>query len=117
MCFIIAVVVGVIVFVCYYKKKNNRLNSGRVISQQPMHVQTIFPPQPQPIIYNAYKSTMNNLPPAYNSPNNKLPPLPNNNPKLNDYSNTVKTLQMKSENEIQYPVLPQPFMSEDSNYL
>ena len=88
-CFVIAVIVGVIVFVCYYKKKNNRLNNGRVIlqtSQQPMHVQTIFPPQPQPIIYNAYTSTMNDpLPPPYNPPNNKLPPLPNNNPKFNDY--------------------------------
>ncbi len=117
-CLIIAVVVGVIVFVCYYKKKNNRLNNGRVISQQPMHVQTIFTPQPQPIIYNAYTSTMNDpLPPPYIPPSNKLPPFPKNNPKFNDYSNTTRTLQMKSENETQYPVLPQPFKSQDTNYL
>ena len=120
-CFIIAVVVGVIVFACYYKKKNNRLNNGRVISQmplQPMHVQTIFPLQPQPIIYNAYTSTMNDpLPPPYIPPTNKFPPLPINNPKFNDYSNTTKTHQIKSDNEIQYPVLPQPFKSQDTNYL
>ena len=71
---------------CFCKKKNTAKNQGRAVSK------------PQAVIYNPQSDTIDDLPPVYSSlghSSNKLPPLPINNPKLNHYSNSSKTLQTK----------------------
>lgn len=108
---------ALIVLVCYFKKKNNKINDGRVISQQPL--QPSISVMHTSFIYNVHPSTLHDpsLPP-YVPAQNKLSQSRNNNPKVNDFSNTAKTFQRKSDNNKQYPVLPQPFSrSQDPNYL
>jgi len=61
-----------------------------VISQQP----TMVPIDLNAIHFNANTNNMSMPPPSFDSKtnHNRLPPLVNKNPKLNDFSNTARTL-------------------------
>jgi hypothetical protein len=111
-------IIALIVYLCYRKINRNR-NNGRVISNQPVfYPLATFQATPQPfypttpVIYT--NQSTSNAPPTH------LPPLPSydqvkNNPKFNDYSNSNKTVQIGSENNVQYPVLPEPFRQQAFN--
>ena len=102
---------------CCVHKRNKRPNNDRVISQQPMAVQSILP-KFQPDVNNSHTRTLTDpLPPPYILQNETCSPLANNNPNFNENSNTGRTIQMKSKNDMFYPVLPQQFEPEVSDYL
>ncbi len=116
---LVIAVIAIIVYVCYRKNNRNRMN-GRVISTQPIvYPLATFQAQPQPfyptspVIYT--NQSTSNAPPTH------LPPLPSydqvtKNPKFNDYSNSNRTVQIGSDNNItQYPVLPEPFRPQAFN--
>ena len=88
-CVCIAGCIAIGVLICYCVKKNNKIDRGLVISQQPNMI---------PINHNAIIFNSNNMsmpPPSSDLTNQNhahLPPLINKNPKFNDFSNTAKTL-------------------------
>ena len=90
MCVCIAGCIAVGVLICYCVKKKNKNNAGQVISQQP----TMVPIDLNVIHFNANTNNMSMPLSSYdlNNNHNRLPPLVNKNPKLNDFSNTAKTL-------------------------
>ena len=70
--------------VCFCKRKNNENDQGHVVSQ------------PQTVVYTSQSGTLADQQiTSQGHSSNKLPPLPIKNPKLNDYSNSSKTLQRK----------------------